>query len=65
MELGYVLFDNGGHEHDICRQDFVFFALEFVVVLGSACLSGGSDTSIAAYLIEGDVWVLVVVVVKL
>ena len=34
MELGHILFNNGGHEHVICWQDFVFLALEFLVVLG-------------------------------
>jgi hypothetical protein len=33
VELGHILFDNGGHEHVICWQDFIFLALEFVVVL--------------------------------
>ena len=65
MELWHVLFDNGGHEHVICWQDFVFLTLEFVIVLEVCMLSGASDTSIVAYLFESDVWIIAIVAVEL
>jgi hypothetical protein len=33
MELGHILFNDGGDEYVVCWQDFIFLALEYVVVL--------------------------------
>ena len=65
IELAYVLFDNGGHEHVICWSRTWF----------SSRSSSSSSLGLHVYQVdptralprisEGDVWVLVVVAVKL
>lgn len=65
MELGQILFNDGSDDYVVCRQDFVFLALKFVVTLRSAYLSSESKYGMTAHLLKRDIWVVVVVTIEL
>lgn len=66
VELRHILFNDSGDEYVVCRQNFIFLTLKFVVVLMVYIFyQADCDMNRVAHLLERNIWVIVVVAVEL